>query len=95
MTRSRVVKVDRDGHFQINGHPFTLQKSQHVLTEGTWEVWDEAPDMTVFYVRLASPWAGPGRPVAVAPTYKAARDLIDRAAARGGFALTGQGSRET
>ncbi len=86
MTARRAVTVRRDdGGFEIGGHRFSLQRSTHALTAGQWEVWEEDPDPNVPYLRSAAPGRGPGRPVAVAPSYREARALIDRAAARGGF----------
>ena len=82
--------MDREGRFQIGGHPYTVCKSEHILTEGQWEVWDDEPDTTIPYVRLASPGPGPGRPVATAPTYQAVRDLIDLAARKGAFTPHGK-----
>lgn len=86
MATDRVITVRRDdGHFEIDGHPYSLRRSTHVLTIGQWKVWDEDPDLTLPYVRQATAGLGPGRPIATAPTYREARDLIDQAAARGGF----------
>lgn len=63
------VKVSRDGTFEIAGAAYSLGRSTTVLTLGDWQV--TGPDgLTV---------------VASAPTYREVRDLINRAAERGGF----------
>ena len=85
MTSKRVVRVDRDGYFEVAGHRYWLGKSQFILNEGMWECWDEEPDTGIPAQHLASPGPGPGRPLWVEPTYREARDRIDRAAERGHF----------
>lgn len=86
MRSRRRVTFDRDGHFTIDSHPYWLTKSQHILTEEEWEVWDLDPDMSIGRTGiLASPGPGPDRPVACAATYTDMRDRIDRAAIDGRF----------
>lgn len=85
MASKRRVRVDRDGNFTLDGHPYWLCRGTSVVTEGQWVCWDEAlPEVDLSALSEAERFQRT-RPLWVENTYADARDRIDRAAERGHF----------
>lgn len=81
---SRKVRVDREGNFQLGGHRYYLTRSQSIINEGQWECWDAEPDDDLETLSEIDRHRR-NRPLWVEPSFREARDHIDRAADVGHF----------